>query len=74
MKQDVKKSNIISAIRMYYKLHRNPNGAQCNANVSKEMLAEINHYCTVCDLNRSQFMRRAISEYLQNHPLPDEKE
>ncbi|WP_418851889.1 ribbon-helix-helix domain-containing protein [Prevotella sp.] len=54
--------------------YNNPNGAQCNANVSKEMLAEINHYCTVCDLNRSQFMRRAISEYLQNHPLPDENE
>ena len=54
--------------------YNNPNGAQCNANVSKEMLAEINHYCTVCDLNRSQFMRRAISEYLQNRPLTNENE
>lgn len=55
-------------------LTKHRNGKQANVNMDTATLEKVDNYCLTLDISRSQFMRKAAAEYLQNHPLPDEKE
>ena len=54
-------------------LTKHRNGKQANVNMDAATLEKVDNYCLTLDISRSQFMRRAAAEYLQNHPLPDEE-
>lgn len=49
-------------------------GKQANVNMDTATLEKVDNYCLTLDISRSQFMRKAAAEYLQNHPLTDENE
>ena len=55
-------------------LTKHRNGKQANVNMDTATLEKVDNYCLTLDISRSQFMRRATAEYLQNHPLPNENE
>lgn len=55
-------------------LTKHRNGKQANVNMDTATLKKVDNYCLTLDISRSQFMRRAAAEYLQNHPLTTENE
>lgn len=55
-------------------LTKHRNGKQANVNMDTATLKKVDNYCLTLDISRSQFMRKAAAEYLQNHPLPNENE
>lgn len=55
-------------------LTKHRNGKQANVNMDTTTLEKVDNYCLTLDISRSQFMRKAATEYLQNHPLQDENE
>lgn len=55
-------------------LTKHRNGKQANVNMDTATLEKVDSYCLTLDISRSQFMRKAAAEYLQNHPLPNENE
>lgn len=55
-------------------LTKHRNGKQANVNMDTPTLEKVDNYCLTLDISRSQFMRKAAAEYLQNHPLPNENE